>query len=260
MKRIIVVQFRATPADIVIEQEIFHRQLSAEDMELLFTNALDTSVDWHKPLELLAEINGIILGGSGDMDFDGGNEEVHENRKHSREVLRQLGPLLAEIFSRDIPTLGICFGHQLIGRFKGAGVVHDISQMKNGTFEVVVCAQHNTLPILENIPDTLFVQYGHKDVLTEIPNGAQLIFQGEKCRVAGLAYSKKIYSVQFHPELTREDMLQRARHITNYLPNGVASEELFFESPDANKLLSNFVRHVVGECGKNENSYTNTQK
>lgn len=245
MKRIAVIQFRTDPALIVAEQEIFHRQLSGEPVELLFLNALDTSLDWHAPASLLTAIDAIILGGSGDMDFDGGNEEEHENRKRSRQALVQLTPLLTEMFARNMPTLGICFGHQLIGAFKGAKVVNDSSQMKNGTFEVSVCAHNRSWSLLKDIPESLPVQYGHKDALAEVPQGAQLIFQGEKCRVAGLSYSETIYSVQFHPELECDDMMARAKNIKGYLPEHVSAASVFKASPDAHRILLNFVRYVA---------------
>jgi GMP synthase (glutamine-hydrolysing) len=245
MAKILGIQFRTKESSIIHEQKTIARELG-DEVAIDFMSALDTSIDWHFPETVLEGFDGVILGGSGDLDFDGGREESDEVRKISYEILGRLRPLFAYIFEHDIPTLGICYGHQILGAFAGAQVRSDVTQKKTRSHEVHILVDKNDYFLFSDLPSSFYAHYGHKDVLDRIPEGATLLMNGgDQCRVSALRYKNNIYTTQFHPELTYSDMVERIKNSPGYLPEGTTLDEIFKDDPHSNTILKNFGKFVV---------------
>ena len=245
LPRILVIQFRLRDKTLALEQQSIVREIGS-DVTLEFSSALDTTVSWTKPEIVLKGYEGVIFGGSGDFDFDGGRTEQDQAKSTSYQLLEQLRPLLDYIFKHDIPTLGICYGHQIIGAYAGANVIHDETQKKNRSHAVSVVVNKDTYCICENIPDTFFAHYGHKDSLDRVPDGAVLLMNGGKaCQVSALNYKQNIFTTQFHPELSFEDLFLRVEATPGYLPEGIMVDDAFTKTTEANTILYNFGKLVV---------------
>lgn len=245
MPRVLVIQFRANTVAMELEATSIAREIGTV-VAADFMSALDTKIHWSDPAVLLASYAGVVFGGSGDFDFDGERPADDPARVMSSVLLQRLRPLCEYLFLHDIPTLGICFGHQLIGAFAGASVSSDPRQRKTRSHEVELLVENHDLFLFTDVPKFFTAQYGHKDVLTTVPPGAVLLATGgEACQVSVLRYKENIYSTQFHPELTVEDMTLRTKHFPGYLPEGVVVQEIFQDSPDAHKILHNFAKLLV---------------
>ncbi len=244
--KILLVQFRYNDHHCALERESVARELG-DTIVVECCSALDTTVLWHEPATLLAPYDGLVLGGSGDFDFDGGRVPADTARMRSIQLLEQLRALFAYIFETDFPTLGICFGHQLLGAYAGATVRHDPLQRKSRSHAVQVVATHETT-LLSGVPDSFYAHYGHKDSLDRVPEGAQLLIHGgEACQVSALQYGQNIYTTQFHPELTVDDMHKRLQLLPGYLPEGVQVEDVFTRDNCSNTILQNFAQLVIAE-------------
>lgn len=245
MATITVIQFRVSDASLRQEQASIRREINPS-ITLKFLSALDETLDWHFPETIISGSNGVILGGSGDFDFDGGRDMEDPARKISYELLGKLRPLFAYLFEHDIPTLGICYGHQMLGAFAGAQVHSDLTQKKTKSHEVKLLVDTNDHFLFSGMPDSFHAHYGHKDVLDRIPDGAVLLMSGgEACKVSALQYKKNIYTVQFHPELTYHDVVERIQSSPGYLPEGATIEEIFKDDGSSNTILKNFGTFVA---------------
>lgn len=243
--KILGIQFRKNPTSIQLEQDSIRREVG-DAAGFYFVSALDTSIDWNNPVSMLSGYHGVILGGSGDFDFDGGRPEHDADKQMSYLFLERLRPLFKHIFEHDLPTLGICYGHQILGAFAGAQVVNDEVQKKSRSHEVKLLVDVDDHFLFTDLPQQFFAHYGHKDSLDRIPDGAVLLVEGgEACRVSALRYQKNIYTTQFHPELTVSDMLLRIQNSPGYLPEGAVVEELFRDDPSSNLILRNFGKLVT---------------
>lgn len=254
--KILAIQFRSNEKSRKQEQVSLAREAGIH-AEVVFINALDTMHNWLTPARLMSDYQGLILGGSGDFDFDGNRPKDDAARLMSYELLDKLSPLFAYVFEHDIPTLGICYGHQLLGAFAGAEVRYDADQKKTGSHEVKLMVDKNDYFLFSDLPDSFRAHYGHKDSLDRVPEGAVLLLNGgEKCRVSALRYKNNIYTTQFHPELNFDDMVERVKNSPGYLPEGAVVSEVFSADPDSNKILRNFslfvVEHSTKECVQNE--------
>lgn len=243
--KILTIQFRENPATIAQEQASIVREAGIYT-DVDFVSALDTNIDWQYPETIMQPYQGLILGGSGEFYFDGNRADDDVAKKISYEFLGKLRPLFTYIFDHDIPTLGICYGHQLLGAFAGAQVRYDSQQQKSRSHEVKLMIDKNDYFLFSDLPDNFQAHYGHKDALDRVPDGAVLLMNGgEECKVSALRYKQNIYTTQFHPELRLEDMIERMKNSPGYLPEGVVAEEIFKDDPNSNKILQNFSKLVA---------------
>ena len=123
-----------------------------------------------------------------------------------------------EIFNLGLPILGICYGMQLTAKyFKG----EILSSPKREYGKMNILIEDKSLLLY----DEEEVWMSHGDHVAKIPQGFKLLAKSQNGLVASIANEeKKIYCVQFHPEV---------RHTVN-----------------GNKMLHNFVFEI---CHANNN-------
>ncbi|MBS3994795.1 MAG: glutamine-hydrolyzing GMP synthase, partial [Alkaliphilus sp.] len=104
----------------------------------------------------------------------------------------------SEIFQLGIPVLGICYGGQLMAQmFKGK--VNRASSREYGRVKLNI---NDRKGIFEQIPDDTKCWMSHTDFIEIAPEGFKITATTESCPVAAMANTeKKLYAVQFHPEV-----------------------------------------------------------
>jgi GMP synthase (glutamine-hydrolysing) len=102
------------------------------------------------------------------------------------------------IFSLGTAVLGICYGHQLMAHLLG-GVVE---KGENGEFGLSFLDLEASDPMLEGLAQHQQVWMSHRDTVEELPEGFVILGRTDTCRVAAMAHpAKRLYGVQFHPEV-----------------------------------------------------------
>jgi len=110
-----------------------------------------------------------------------------------------------EIFELGIPILGICYGSQLMAHLLG-GSVKTAPVSEYGKTEVEV-DQGSVL--FSEVSAKTICWMSHTDYIEKAPEGFQITAHTSVCPVAAMENTgKKLYAVQFHPEVmhTREGM------------------------------------------------------
>lgn len=240
MNSITIIQSRKRPDVLALEQKQYRTALLGAG-EVNFVSSLDESLSWADPTLLLSNTRAVIIGGSGEFDFDGGRTDDDPARTTSHAILDRLTPIIQYVKEQKIPMLGICYGHQLVGEVYGARVVHDLTQNKVGTFAVELTKEGCEDPLFAELPREFLAQYGHKDSLSSLPAGATVLAVGERCRFSALRYGPLFYTLQFHPELTAQDSIEKLANSPGYLPEGGMPEDLIRESPEASTLIPRFL-------------------
>ena len=157
------------------------------------------------PMEKLREIApiGIILTG-------GPHSVYAESSPHTTKELFELG----------IPILGICYGMQLMAYTLG-GEVKSCKVSEYGTIATTLDADS---PLFEGLDKSTVSLMSHTDYVAKLPKGFKPLAHTGDCPVAAMENAeRKLYAVQFHPEVERTQ-------------NGT-------------KLLSNFLYNVCGATG-----------
>ena len=106
------------------------------------------------------------------------------------------------ILDAGIPILGICYGDQLMAYMAGGKVDSAENSSEYGKTEVKVCAS----PLFEGVPEKNICWMSHTDFISRAPEGFSVIATTEKCPCAAMENAeKKLYGVQFHPEVTHTE-------------------------------------------------------
>ena len=101
------------------------------------------------------------------------------------------------VLAMGVPVLGICYGLQFIAHHLG-GRVESAASREYGHAEVSIIKE---TPLFAGLPATLDVWMSHGDHAAVLPVGFELIAETANA-VAGIANEeKRIWAVQFHPEV-----------------------------------------------------------
>jgi GMP synthase (glutamine-hydrolysing) len=131
-------------------------------------------------------IKGIILSGGPNSVYDKGAFDID-----------------IDIINSGIPILGICYGMQLLSYKLGAKVVNS-DHHEYGRKEVSLTNDSSLL--LKGIPDSFNVLMSHGDRVQSIPEGFSTNAFSTACSNAIISNDqKKLYGVQFHPEVRHTD-------------------------------------------------------
>ncbi|MCG8606969.1 glutamine-hydrolyzing GMP synthase [bacterium] len=104
----------------------------------------------------------------------------------------------SQLFDLGVPILGICYGLQLIASALG-GEVAGAKKREYGLAQLEVTASNG---LLHNISRESRVWMSHGDSLAKLPVGFQSLARTENSPFAVVADpEKKIYGLQFHPEV-----------------------------------------------------------
>lgn len=109
---------------------------------------------------------------------------------------------------QSIPVLGVCYGHQILGRALGASVGRHAAGLELGNTPVSLTPRGRTSLLFHGLPDTFDVLSSHVDVVSNLPDGVEWTVAGTFAAIQGLQTSDGLlHGVQFHPE-TDPDILR----------------------------------------------------
>jgi GMP synthase (glutamine-hydrolysing) len=119
-----------------------------------------------------------------------------------------------DIFSLGVPVLGICYGMQVMAYMLG-GEVSRAQRREYGRAEIIIDDDRD---LLWGITDHSVVWMSHADRIDKCPKGFQPIAHTENSPIAAMAdYSRKLYALQFHPEVAHTE--EGKRIIQNFVIN-----------------------------------------
>ena len=102
-------------------------------------------------------------------------------------------------FSSQIPTLGVCLGHQCIAQVFGGEVVRATRLMHGKTSSV----RHNNRGLFQNLAQPLEATRYHSLIVKRegLPAELEITAQTEEGEIMGLQHKQfPVHGVQFHPE------------------------------------------------------------
>jgi GMP synthase (glutamine-hydrolysing) len=181
-----------------------------------FARVLETSAEHIGVFDLLAgaltpghlsAADMVLLGGSGDYSAVAGGpwleraldsiRLVHETRK---------------------PTFASCWGFQAMARALGGRVINDRDRGEIGTHQLYLTDAGKTDPVFSPLGPTFLGQMGHEDHVVELPARSTWLAYSEDVPYQAYRFEDApIYCTQFHPELTRHDLLIRLERYSEYL-------------------------------------------
>jgi GMP synthase (glutamine-hydrolysing) len=102
-----------------------------------------------------------------------------------------------EVFELGIPTLGICYGAQLLALDLG-GTVERTGASEFGKTDLTAVESE----LFAGLPEEETVWMSHRDTVTAPPSGARVVATSRSTPVAAFEdAARRLYGVQFHPEV-----------------------------------------------------------
>ena len=142
-----------------------------------------------------------------------------------------------------------------MARALGGEVVTDRGRAEVGTIWLQLTPEGECDPVFGTLEKRFQVQIGHEDIVTVLPRAATLLASSERMENEAFRFEgKPIYCTQFHPELSRADLLERLSRYPAYLAlTGAATleelERMTPETPHAEAILARFLDLVMAPAG-----------
>ena len=152
----------------------------------------------------------VITGGAANVD-----------QMDQYPYLRDEAQWIEQCLGKDIPTLGLCMGSQLLAHVLGAPVEpHDDGAQEFGLYEIKATDDERQF-----VPDNFFAVQFHSRGF-EVPESAELLAAGDIFPNQAFRYGDNVLGTQFHPECTL-DILRRwqALDVAPWQAPGVQARE-----------------------------------
>jgi GMP synthase (glutamine-hydrolysing) len=105
------------------------------------------------------------------------------------------------LFESQLPVLGICYGFQLLS-YQLGGRVERAEKREYGLAELEVCRQSL---LFDGVTATSRVWMSHGDHIAELPPGFERVGLSENSLAAAEDRQRKIFGLQFHPEVVHTE-------------------------------------------------------
>ncbi len=189
----------------------------------------------HLKWQDIESAHAILIGGAGGYSVIG----EHPFSPYLRDVL-------SRVIDEERPLFGSCWGHQFMAQALGGEVIVDRDNSEVGTFEISLTPEGSTDPLLAGLPSSFWVQLGHNDRVSRLPEGWVELAASERCpnqiiRMEG----KPVYGTQFHSEMNEDRLRERLQvYLQEYVPDPEAFEDLMARlrpSPHSDRILDRFL-------------------
>ncbi len=109
--------------------------------------------------------------------------------------------LMEQRLKKDLPTLGICLGSQMMAQILGGKVYKGPKGSEIGWFEVKVNDAGSKTPVRHFDSSQTHLLQWHGDTF-DLPKDATLLASSEKYQNQAFSYGKNALGLQFHSEVT----------------------------------------------------------
>lgn len=150
------------------------------------------------------------------------------NDAHGNDVwICKLIALLKQLDSLRKKVLGICFGHQVLGRSLGAKIGRSLKGWDIGVTTVhLLSSSSSKLFSSLKMPAVLPVIECHRDEVWELPAKAEVIAWSDRTGIEMFKYGDHMMGIQGHPEYTKDILLHLIDRLLqrNFIVDSIAEE------------------------------------
>lgn len=185
--------------------------------------------------EDIESAHAVLIGGAGGYSVIGD----HPFSPYLKDVVIRL-------IEENRPVFGSCWGHQFMARTLGGEVIVDRDRSEVGSFEITLTEQGANDPVFEKFPSSFFVQLGHNDRVSRLPEGWIELAASELCPNQVIRMKDKpVYGSQFHSEMNEDRLRERLQvYLQEYVPDPEEFQRLVTRlrpSPEADRILDRFL-------------------
>ncbi len=182
----------------------------------------------------------------------GGDMGAHDDAGHP--WLADVRTLMNSSVDRDVPTLGICLGGQILATARGGTVARGTAGMESGVIEVTARTEALADELMRDLPWPILQGSMHRDAITDLPPTAIWLAESRAYPHQAFRVGSSAWGVQFHPELSPElyrrwtAYVQEDQQTAERIHAGVAQfEELDDQVCEAARALARSFSGVVSK-------------
>ncbi|UZW15396.1 glutamine amidotransferase [Clostridium pasteurianum] len=214
------------------------------DFEDMIINKLSLSIEnvavWpvykDKILPDFEDIDAVIITGSHSMVTDFEDWSLY------------LADWIKKLSYKDIPMLGICYGHQLIAQAFGGVIGYHPHGGEFGSVNILLTENGKQDSLFNIMPDKFYGNVAHLQSVIKLPPMARVLAGNEFEKNHAFVINERIWSVQFHPEFNADILnayideskaiLEKNGHDIEVLKQSVVENDL------GTKLLKRFIELI----------------
>ena len=155
---------------------------------------------------------------------------------------------IKKIASKNIPLLGICYGHQLIAKALGGKSDFNKKGKEIGRVKIRCSTSALNDPLFQGLPELFHAFETHYQSAVKLPQKAVVLASNAKDTHQAVRFKKYIWGVQFHPEFNAEIMKEYIKNQADSLNKiGLNMDKLLKNAESShrsNKILRNFMSIV----------------
>ncbi|MFB6098810.1 MAG: type 1 glutamine amidotransferase [Salinibacter sp.] len=208
---VLLIQCRSAPRMETQEQFCFLERARLCPEQLLTVNV--ARGDEPAP-EHLDEVDALLIGGAGKY-----------SATQTYPWTEPLHDLVRHAVDRRLPTLGSCWGHQVIARALGGRVVHDPDRSELGCGWVELTDAGRDDPLFCRFPPRFRANMGHHDRVIDLPSGTTVLAENDQPYQAFRLDDRPLYGTQFHSELDAKRERERILVYREYYRSALPDEE-----------------------------------
>lgn len=176
--------------------DLFRRAVAPTPLDSVLTITRHDIVNDTSSYPDLANVDAVLITGSKHNSFDN-DPWILDLVEFTKKTLATTAPDAAAGV-KPVPIIGICFGHQIIGRALGCPVDRSPNGWEVSVTNVDLSDAGKKFFGL----DTLKIHQMHRDAVLELPKDATSLASTTKCPVQGFLLPGRAVTVQGHPEFT----------------------------------------------------------
>lgn len=141
--------------------------------------------------ESVDEVDGLVVMG--------GAMGAHDDQK--APWLPAVRELIRTAADHEVPTLGICLGHQLCAVALGGDIEVNPNGRQLGLLDVGWSADAEDDELLGGLTTPRRAMHWNDDVVAVLPNGARRLATASGGEVQAVRYAPTVWGIQWHPEV-----------------------------------------------------------
>jgi len=229
MDKVLIIKTGSTFPFLVSKRGDFEHWILS-GMQIEPESALIVDVSNGYPLPGFDGISGVVISGSHAM--------VTEHPDWSQRTAEWL----VEAALKQIPILGICYGHQLLAYALGGEVGDNPNGCEFGTVEVNLNENALGDKLFGDFSTPILAHVSHTQSVLRLPDKARLLASSDVDKNQAFVVGNSAWGVQFHPEFDAEIVIE---YINQH------SEVLLRENKNPDRIIeSSFNTHHGSEMLK----------
>lgn len=170
----------------------------------------------------------IVMGGPQDV----WQEDLYPWLRDEKAAIRRF------VVEMHRPFFGICLGHQLLADALG-GRVQKAKIPEQGLMRVWKTEEGARDPLLRAVGDPFTALQWHGAAVVGVPEGSAVLAYNEACPIQAFRYGGRAYGVQFHIEVTKDTVIDWAKHIRPVMNEVELARKVHAAYPDLHALARN---------------------